>query len=81
MQFAVGESTVTYNADDGNGNNAVPCSFTVTVTDVEAPTITCPADITVEVDGTTDPYITGMPTSGDNCASEITFSDDRTALD
>ncbi|MEZ4932199.1 MAG: hypothetical protein R2788_08790 [Saprospiraceae bacterium] len=34
--------TVTLTADDGNGNTA-DCSFTVTLKDVTAPTITCPA--------------------------------------
>jgi uncharacterized repeat protein (TIGR01451 family) len=39
--FPIGTSFVTAEADTGD-----TCTFTVTVNDVEAPTITCPADIT-----------------------------------
>lgn len=39
--FPIGTSFVTAEADSGD-----TCTFTVTVNDVEAPTITCPADIT-----------------------------------
>jgi hypothetical protein len=40
--FPVGTTTVTFNAADGQNNAAVPCSFDVTVIDVENPIITCP---------------------------------------
>jgi uncharacterized repeat protein (TIGR01451 family) len=39
--FPIGTSFVTVSADSGDS-----CTFTVTVNDVEAPTISCPADIT-----------------------------------
>jgi gliding motility-associated-like protein len=45
--FPVGVTTVTYTAIDDAGNSSV-CTFTVTVTDTEAPVITnCPTTITV----------------------------------
>ena len=41
--------TVTLTASDGNGNTGA-CSFTVTLKDVTAPAIICPADQTVSAD-------------------------------
>jgi len=68
--FPVGATTVSYSIDDYSGNTA-SCSFVVTVTDVDDPTITCPADITQSNDAgmcaavvTWDP-----PTVSDNCGS------------
>src|SRR5439155_1516246 len=58
--FALGPSTVNCSASDGHGNTAT-CSFTVTVSDTDAPVITCPADISVS-------------TSGGTCASNVTFA-------
>jgi hypothetical protein len=46
--FPVGATTVTYEYTDAAGNGPVSCSFTVTVTDDEIPSITCPADVTVQ---------------------------------
>ncbi|MEM7085250.1 MAG: HYR domain-containing protein [Bacteroidota bacterium] len=47
--FPVGVSTVEFTAIDVNGNTSV-CTFTITVNDIEAPTLTCPADIVVDND-------------------------------
>ena len=47
--FPVGTTTNTYRATDPAGNTAT-CSFTVTVADVEQPTITCPVNITRNTD-------------------------------
>ncbi|MBR9920909.1 MAG: HYR domain-containing protein, partial [Bacteroidetes bacterium] len=55
-EFPVGTTTVTYEYTDAGGNS-VSCSFTVTVEDDENPEITCPTDVTVEIDGS----ITGGP--------------------
>lgn len=44
--FALGTTTVSCTATDGAGN-ATSCSFTVTVTDAAAPTLVCPANVTV----------------------------------
>jgi hypothetical protein len=71
--FPVGVTTETYEAVDPSGNT-VSCSFTVTVLDVEDPTITCPADITVS----NDPGQCGAlvvythPTGADNCSGAVT---------
>ena len=45
--FPVGETTNTFEINDGNGNIST-CSFTVTVKDEEAPAITCPGNIVVD---------------------------------
>jgi len=68
--FPVGESTVTCTATDVNGHTK-ECSFKVTVKDNEAPTITCPADLTVNTDAGIC-YATGVtlgtPAVDDNCS-------------
>ena len=49
--FPVGVTTVTYEYSDAAGNGPAVCTFTVTVTDTEAPTVTsCPTDIAVSND-------------------------------
>lgn len=45
--FAVGETVVTATATDAAGNRA-QCTFTVTVQDTTAPTLSCPAELPVE---------------------------------
>jgi len=45
--FPVGETVVTATAKDADGNTGT-CTFRVTVTDTTKPTLTCPADMTVE---------------------------------
>lgn len=47
--FPVGTTTVTYTATDASGNTDI-ASFTVTVTDTEAPLAICPMNITVSAD-------------------------------
>jgi hypothetical protein len=58
--FPLGVTTVTNTATDAGGNTA-SCTFTVTVQDVQSPTLNCPANITVG-------------TAGGGCASNVTFS-------
>ncbi|CAL66806.1 secreted protein containing hyalin domain [Christiangramia forsetii KT0803] len=48
-QFEIGTTTVTFTATDAAGNTS-ECSFTVTVEDNEDPTISCPSDISQNVD-------------------------------
>ncbi|MCB7480451.1 HYR domain-containing protein [Christiangramia sediminis] len=48
-QFEIGTTTVTFTATDAAGNTT-ECSFTVTVEDNEDPTISCPSDISQNVD-------------------------------
>jgi hypothetical protein len=67
--FETGTTTVTYEAQDDQGNNST-CSFTVTVTDDEAPVISnCPTDFNVAMDvGECGAVISWTePTVTDNC--------------
>ncbi|HSP83668.1 MAG TPA: HYR domain-containing protein, partial [Gillisia sp.] len=48
-EFPIGTTTNTYVVTDAAGNTAT-CSFTVTITDDEDPTISCPANINMNVD-------------------------------
>ncbi|MHC4937111.1 MAG: HYR domain-containing protein, partial [Planctomycetota bacterium] len=75
--FAVGTTTVTYTTADIHGNSATS-SFTVTVTDDEAPMITdLPADLTIGSDaGQCGAVATwAEPGSTDNCAIDTLTSD------
>jgi subtilisin-like proprotein convertase family protein len=66
--FAVGTTTVTTTATDACGNIST-CTFTVTVNDVQPPTITCPAAITVSCASAVPlPNIT-LVTAIDNCST------------
>jgi len=67
--FSQGTSTETYISTDAAGNTAT-CSFTITVQDGEAPSATCPADMTVSTDaGNCDAMVTySAATYADNCA-------------
>jgi hypothetical protein len=56
-EFPAGFVTITYEYFDAAGNGPAICSFNVTVLDVEPPTIECPSNATVEIDGT----VTGGP--------------------
>ncbi|MFN3968232.1 HYR domain-containing protein [Flavobacterium sp.] len=67
--FAVGTTTVTATANDGNGNTT-SCNFTVTVNDTEAPTLTCPSNITVgNSPGQCGANVTFAATASDNCGT------------
>ena len=73
--FPLGLTTVTAVATDPSGNTDT-CTFTVTVSDAEAPVITCPADTSGECDSGCDPADTGQATATDNCGSPtITYVD------
>lgn len=71
--FPVGTTTNTFVVTDAHGNTAT-ASFTVTVTDNENPSITAPANISVNNDsgicGATVTYIT--PIGTDNCPGSTT---------
>ena len=66
--FGVGVSTVSWRATDAASNTA-GCNFTVTVNDVQAPTISCPADINVVAATNTCAATVSyqIPTPFDNC--------------
>jgi len=54
--FPIGENTIIFEATDNSGNITI-CSFTITVTDTEAPTMAC-QDITIQLDEFGDATIT-----------------------
>ena len=74
--FPVGTTTVIATATNANGTDQ--CTFTVTVTDVEAPTIICPADIIVSNDlGECGAVVTfADPVAEDNCSSSSGLNED-----
>ncbi len=69
--FPIGTTTNTFEITDAAGNTST-ISFDVTVTDNEAPTINCPADITVNIPSgmTTGVANYATPTTSDNCPGE-----------
>ncbi len=75
--FPVGTTTIKYNAKDAANNAALPCSFTVKVTnpcigDVTAPTFTnCPSNISIQAIGTSASATWVAPTLTDNCPTAI----------
>jgi hypothetical protein len=76
-EFPLGTTTVTWTATDGSGNTAI-CTQTVTVTDIEKPVITCPADFLAPADPglcRADGIILTAPTATDNCGIASITSD------
>jgi hypothetical protein len=68
--FPLGNTTVTWTVVDGSGN-LVSCTQLVTVLDTQAPTITCPANVTVSAGGgscTATGVALGTPVNADNCS-------------
>jgi hypothetical protein len=57
--------------------NVATCIQTIDVVDTTPPTITCPDDITLECDESSDPMVTGFAIVADDCDSAplVTFSD------
>ena len=85
-QFPVGTTTVTYTFTDASSNISLPCSFSITVNNVDNPVITCPVSITVNntpgaCQATVNP---GVATATANCSAIplITWvrSDGQTSL-
>ena len=73
--FPSGTTTVSYNVSDAAGNPAITCSFTVTVTEDEAPVIVdCPTNIALGTDaGVCNAVATWTaPTATDNCDVSLT---------
>ena len=66
--FPVGTTTETYQVT--SGSSTITCSFTITVTDAEAPVITAPANISVNNDpGSCGAVVTyTSPVASDNCS-------------
>ena len=75
--FPVGSTNVTVTASDAIGNSET-CTFVVSITDNEPPSITCPADTPASCEAT-DPSVTGNPIVSDNCGlGPVNFSDSIT---
>ncbi|MAB40018.1 MAG: hypothetical protein CL528_08280 [Aequorivita sp.] len=60
--FPVGVSTVEFTATDGSGNTTI-CSFTITVTDNELPTMVC-QNITIQLDASGNASISASDIDG-----------------
>ena len=71
--FNVGTTTVNSVATDGNGNTSA-CSFTVAVVDNQAPTITCPGNMTVNGNIGCNAIVTFTVNSSDNCGTPTVVS-------
>ena len=83
--FPVGTTQQVFHYTDAEGNGPTVCAFTVTVNDVEDPSIVCPNNATVEIDGSVtggpvDVMSTGpcgvtlryfAPDFEDNCAADL----------
>ncbi|XP_071490409.1 hyalin-like [Diadema antillarum] len=77
--FPIGTTNVTYTASDSDGNNAT-CVFTITVSDVEDPTISsCPNDTVVNTDAGNSTAVVNWtpPTASDNSGSVTLNSTDN----
>ncbi len=72
--FAVGTTTTTYRVTDASGNTAT-CSFTVVITDAQAPVINCPANITGTNDLNQCSKVVSFttPVGTDNCPGQSTI--------
>ncbi|HEX2901206.1 MAG TPA: HYR domain-containing protein, partial [Bacteroidia bacterium] len=64
--FPVGTTSNSFVATDAAGNTAA-CSFSVTVNDTEAPSITCPANVTVSCVRDIPAANTALVSASDNC--------------
>jgi hypothetical protein len=65
--------TRTYRATDACGNSAT-CAQIIQVFDNTAPTLTCPANVTVQCAEDVPPVNTGSVTASDNCNGTVTIT-------
>ncbi len=77
--FPVGTTVVTYSATDSAGNVATAMQ-TVTVTDTTAPTISVPADVSIEATALHSPVMLGTATATDLVDGSVTLTHDAPAL-
>ncbi len=78
--YPLGTNVVTWTVTDGSGNTAA-CTQRVIVLDTTAPTITCPADVTVSANAgcTATGVALGTPVTGDNCNVKLIGNNARTS--
>lgn len=69
--FAVGTTGVTSTATSAAQQASNSCQFTVTVKDVEAPLIACPAPMSVDATSPLGATATFAPSAGDNCSATV----------
>ena len=76
-----GMTTVEFYAMDECGNQS-QTSANFIIVDNEVPTISCPVDLTISCEESTDPAITGQPIATDQCSDNITieYVDDLSGL-
>ncbi len=75
-RFPLGTTTVTQTATD-EANNSASCSFTVTVRDTTAPTLTCPESVTVSAkreEGAEVDYAAATASDAVTAALEVSYS-------
>jgi len=70
--FALGDTTVTCNAEDAAGNDAIPTTFVVHVVDTTPPVVTVPSDITEEATSPSGNVVTFTATANDIIDGSIT---------
>ena len=76
--FALGTHTVTWRATDSAGNTGSDTqTIVVTLSDVTAPVVSAPADITVEATGSLTAVALGSATALDNIDGSLSASADR----
>jgi hypothetical protein len=68
--FPLGTTTIVFRAADGAGNSST-CSFTVTVVDIQPPTITCPANVSVQCASLVPPVNIATVAAADNCGPPV----------
>jgi hypothetical protein len=71
--FTPGPTTVICHAQMGS-QSSDPCSFVVTVVDMQAPAITCPAPIVVKATSPAGAVVTFAPVATDNCGTPTIVS-------
>lgn len=71
--FALGTSSVTATVTDGLGRTD-SCTFSVTVRDTTAPSLSCPADVTAEATSTTGADVDYPPATASDSVSNVTVT-------
>jgi streptogramin lyase len=73
--FPVGTTSVSYLAND-EANNQTSCSFSVTITDNEAPSITCPENINTLISSNSCEQTVSftLPIAADNCGNSVVMA-------